>query len=281
MTADDQPGSSSEPVDDEFVVDLLASLRDSVPIPAPVAARLDQALAEARLDGLHDAPAAQSDELFRRRARRPKNWLLALGAAAAVVIAIPVGIGLMHQSSTTVTASTSADNTGAATESPGNLGNTSAELAEGPRALTLVSNTGTAYTAVALPTQVQVLVAARSAYSSRTLEGGPDQPKDLQAPGRTPSPTVIETAPMPGLASAGPLITFASDRALLAQCLGAITAGTPWSGSLVAAVDVGSYGGAPAVVVVYSDTAAPGHWHVWVINRTCTDPGRVLLSQTV
>lgn len=282
MTADDQPGASSEPADDEFVVDLLASLRDSVPIPAPVAARLDQALAEARLHDLDDTPAAQGDELGRRRERRPQNWLLALGAAAAVVVAIPVAFGVVNQSSTNVTASTSSDPTDTAAKAdPGALGITTPPLGEEARAFTLVSNTGTAYTAAELPTQVQGLVAARAAYSSGSNDG-PDQPTDRQAPGRTPSPSFIAPSPAAVVgtgASTG--ITFASDRALLAQCLDAITRGTPWFGALVAAVDVGSYGGAPAVVVVYPDTTAAGHWHVWVINKTCADPGRVLLSETV
>ena len=254
MTSDDPTASSPASPEDEYVTEMLASLRDTAPIPADVSARLDAALSRERLesdDGVRDV-----DELAQRRDSRGtgRSWLIGLGAAAALVVAIPIGVTLLHDS--TPTTAVTADS------APGVQFR--ATPSADTRAISAVTATGTAYTAGSLRSQVLTLLAERRGLTSQSAGGPVAQATDLA----TPEAAKIAVG------------TFASDASQLAQCLDALTAGTQMVGTSPQAIDAASYAGSPAVVVVY---LYPGlgpfpHWHVWVVNPTCSDPGRLLLS---
>ena len=254
MTSDDPQATSPASPEDKFVTNMLASLRDTSPIPGDVAARLDEALTRERLESSHGI--GEVDELARRRHSRGtgRSWLIGLGAAAALVIAIPAGLTLLkHSASTTfVTAVPAPEAVLGAPAAPDSL-------VSAP-----VTASGTAYTAQSLKSQVLTLVTPHRGLTTQSVGGGVDQPTDLMTPESARSAVV----------------TFASDASQLAHCLDALTAGTPLAGTSPQAIDAATYAGSPAVVVVYlyPDLGPFAHWQVWVVNPTCSDPGRLLFS---
>ena len=282
MTNDDPQATSAEPPEDDFVAQLLASLRDTAPMPAEVAARLDQALAQERLESDRRTDDQSMDELTRRREARDlgrgRRWLVGIGAAAALLVAIPVGVALLNQGATTVVGTTASEPKSEVARSA------DASYVGAP-----VTASGTAYSAQSLSTQVAALMARRVVSDLMEGTSGTGEPPMTmnqtgpvpQSAQTTSAGSTPPSATATGMAPAEAGGTFAADATRLTQCLESLTRGTNWSGSTPQAIDVGRYAGSPAVVVVYAEPAGSPRWHVWVVNASCASPGRVLFSGAI
>lgn len=198
-------------------------------LPADVAARLDAVLAAEA--ARPRAVATGTVPMPRRTGRRAGTLLAALAGAAAVVVAASVGVGLQSGGSGG-TATDIAAGGGEALRSPA-----AAPAEAGFDAPLRVLVSGTAYQAERLASQV-----------SATLgEGG--------------RPTAVPTA--------GPADrsgTLAESRARLSGCLEELTGR---GAAEVTVIDLASYEGRPAAVVVVSEPPSPTSRTIWVVGREC------------
>lgn len=100
---------------DDVSVMLLDAAADSAALPASVAADLDTALdraqaeREAGISVLADRRESDAAHSFAATRQRPSRWILVGAAAAAAVIAVPVGLGILDNASTGDADSSSAD----------------------------------------------------------------------------------------------------------------------------------------------------------------------------
>ena len=249
-----------------FVSGLLGSLRrDDPPMPDDVIRRLDAVLAEERRTGApvlgviaggagddaSGAPASLPDNVSvlptaaERRGPSSRSFRLLGGLAAAAVLVVGGATVL---------------NGGGRTDTSGGAGN--------PAALSMVQDSGTAYSQDSLPSLAEGLVAKAA---PRTAEGAPESPQpapssETTATDSTAEPAVTQTAS----AAAGPVTT---ERALL--CTAEISDGTVATPLLV---DQGTYNGRDAEIYVLPSVDEPGSYDVIVVAAGCTTGQSELLA---
>jgi len=273
----DTPGPDATPEQDADVRALLGALRDAdVPMPDDVWTRLAAVIAEEQRTALASggpAAAASSDDdamvpglapvtvlpSAEERAARPSRSALrwVLGAAAAVVV-VGGAYGVMHGVTGSTGISTSA---GAASTAP--------EAASG--AGTVVTASGTAYTTAGLQSQARALVAStvgRSAAFGQKdqvtpVPGTATQPLPTTSPSGVGAPSTRNGATL----SADRLAALMPRDAALTRCIDELS-GVP--GTRPVAIDVGTYNGKPALVVVLPSTDDPASLDVLVVPVNCT-----------
>jgi len=289
----DTPGPEPTPEQDAEVRSLLAFLRDEpVEMPLEVELRLYAVLAEERRTaatgaGAPAVPVEASDGERRsgapalapvtvlpaRRDRRgPSTRVLQVvgGLAAAAVVVIGVVTVLGNHPAGSFSASSAAGGSSAANAapSPGDAGATGTRL----------TASGTGYTKAALQTQVAGLVAAartsvQGAAAAGTPGAAPTPAGTLAQPqvaGTTARVASLTPAPAPAPAS-----TFVLRNALAslqapgaaAACVARLTGG---DGSTALAIDVGTYAGKPALVVVIPTAGHPASLDVFVVTPDCS-----------
>lgn len=224
----------------------LLSTLPSIPMPADVAARVEEAIANADASPLASTVVPIGP---RRRWWRSPAVAGAVAVAAVAVLVAALVVGRLEHSNNTPSSAAN----GAAVTQP----NADAQLAE--TAAIKEWATGTDYTSATIPALVP-----------RLLTGTP--PATLPATGSDLAPTLSGAASGAATAapSTGPAITFEQMRATrsaVAEC-GHILAGD--STTVPLAVDFARYKGGTAVVVVLP---APGHASqvdVFVLQHSCS-----------
>ena len=272
----DTPGPDATPEQDADVRALLGALRDAdVPMPADVWTRLSAVIAEeqrtagatgsaagiatddtdgsALVPGM--APVTVLPTAEERQARTSGTTLRWLAGAAAAVVIVGGAYGVVRG----LAASSSAVSTaGAASTAPENAAS----------AGTVVTASGTAYTSAGLPAQAKALVA--SSVGQPTAVDQKDQ--------ITPEPGAASGAPTgtrgPTSAYAASLAAQMPRDAALTQCIDELS-GAP--GTKPLALDVGTYDGKPALVVVLPSTDDPASLDVIVVPVDCSSSDFVQL----
>ncbi len=293
----DTPGPEATPEQDAFARSMLGLLRaDDIPIPDDLVARLGAALALERhpvaepassgvsalgaawagqpdADDDHDpddatAPArlatvtvlpAGAAGSRRGPSLRALQIVGGVAAAALVVvggIVVVGGLGLRGGSS-----STSASSAAPAAAA----GERSADAVNGTPPRTVLSASGTNYTAATLEQQAGALAAAAKAYSGTEASVTPEslQGTDQVVPGAvTPTATPPTSRPLGPTTGAVPF-TAQTVTACVRQLTGV-------DGVTALAVDRGTYEGKPVDVVVLPTPGDPSTLDVWVIKPGCT-----------
>ncbi len=255
------------------------------PVPAPVVARLDAALAaeRQRVPALQGASARVGHRRRGWSGSRAPQWL----AAAATVTMLVVG-GTFVVRGLEVSGMDAATSGGTAESAPEPAAGTggaakagpesAAERAPGPPTLRQqrlgeevpVLASGRRYVTSALPTQVAALLRDADSVAARTKPDMNAQSNDqLDSPGaagdnNSPRPFVFAAdADLGGrLGELGPL--FAAPR--LAGCLGALPDA---AGRRPLAVDLADYAGAPAALIVLEVPADRSLTEAYVVGPDC------------
>ncbi|HET7901497.1 MAG TPA: hypothetical protein VFL59_09940 [Candidatus Nanopelagicales bacterium] len=255
----DTAGPFATPAQDADVRALLGTLRaEDVPMPDDVVRRINAAVVAERVAStLPDSPAALVDEsdaatdhgsvtvLPSPEERRGPSYgglkrILAIAAAAVVVLAGGAAIrsvGLLAGGGSSTSGGASA--VPEAADAGGSTGNGTSSLTSGK-----VTDSGTAYAVTSLKTQAQALVQ-----------------------GRTPAPV---TAPVPSGSVRSSAAYAAPVGTVLDRC---VTALTGRSGVTPLAVDSGTLGGQPALVLVLPTDGDAQSLDVWVVAPGCGTGG--------
>lgn len=205
-------------------------------------------------------------EARRRRSWRPGMGLVAGAAGVALVGAIVVPI-LNNSGSSDLSGgdgSVAAD------------GGAPAETASVPPVAYVASRTGTDYQPEALERQAISLVASRSAFTATATlppeESTQPSPEDTAAPSGTPSPTPSGTP----VDSATPdvVLKLTAGPAAAQACLESYLDAP---GIMPLAIDIGTWDGRPAAVIVLPDEGDPTAANVYVIDPDCAGPEDPLL----
>jgi hypothetical protein len=280
----DTPGPDATPEQDADVRALLAALRDAdVPMPDDVWTRLAAVIAEeqrtALASGAPAAAAAPDDDAVvpglapvtvlptaEERAARPSRSALrwVLGAAAAFVV-VGGAYGVMHGITGSTGISTSAGAASTAPEAASDAG-------------TVVTTSGTAYTTSGLQSQARALVAStvgRSAAFGQKDQSTPVPPAATQVPGTATQPLPTASPSDVGAPATRSGATLTAERlaalmprdAALTRCIDELS-GVP--GTRPVAIDVGTFNGKPALVVVLPSTDDPASLDVIVVPVNCT-----------
>lgn len=215
-------------------------------LPADIAARLEAALAAAAVPSLPERRAASASRFASTRA-----WILATAAAAVLVVA--GGVGLVALRDGTGPAAGSAGVAGAAADraaakaAGGAEGGLGAATREAPPQSTVGAAAGSAsgrdYTAATLPPQV---------------------PAILQGSASSPGPTAPVTD---GVAGA---LARLREPAALAACVTQLTGSTAVS---PLALDYARFEGQPALIVIFAAVDDPGSVDVSVVGPGCGTTG--------
>jgi hypothetical protein len=283
-----------DPADSAFVTGLLAGLPEAR-MPDDVAARLDAALAD--LPPVTGTAAATTvvplaERRDRRAARRNARATRIAGLAAAFVVLAGVGavtVGALKNSSggsAGGAAVAGADRSSAAAVTHSGTTYTDASIQTSvPRlvstGLPTVSPTP-AYASSGSPTATASSPSFSSSPSTTEKAGGSSTPPSTASPSTSPPNTEFpgpqSTASAPA-ASQVPLSQLFTSDSTLQPCLQAVEDGlTQFVTPL--AMDVGTYDGVPALVVVLPSTIDPEHaYDVFVVGATCgTDQEAHLLT---
>ncbi len=257
MTDRNTPADPSDPErsddlsssDDAFVRDLLGHL-EPVTMPPDVVARLNAALVAVAADpDAFPADTLTSDLSFDRAqagtipqsatgdtvvplaSRRRRMDLRYVSVAAAAVLVLGGGWAILHQRTHNDTVASTASG------------------AVSPAAAVVVKQSGTAYHATSLPTQVRSLV-------SGTPTAGTASAPATSSVGTSPN-TAGSSTPVPTGSAAvdAALTSLLGDQDALNACFAAVLDGADPSVKPIAA-DAGTYEGKPALVIVLPGTKA-------------------------
>jgi hypothetical protein len=284
----DTPGPEATPEQDADVRALLGALREAeVRMPDDVWARVHAVIAEeqrvAARTGLPAATLAATEgsstdedgsvvpglapvtvlptaeERAARAARPALRWML--GAAAAVVV-LGGGYAVLQgvSGSSQVATSAGAASVPAPERAP-----------EGP---TVMLRTGTAYTTAGLQSQARALVASAAAGQPVSTDDkatpqpvATDDPQASPVPPSTSGTTYVgATAEEARSAAVAKAVALVPKNAAFTACIDDLS-GTP--GTKPVAVDVGTYDGKPALVVVLPSTDDPASLDVIVVPADC------------
>jgi hypothetical protein len=278
MSESDDDVEALTPEEEQAVSALLASL-PAEPMPPEVLARIEEALArEPALIG-SAAPVLPSLETARQR-RNLHGPLLFRVAASVVGVAVAFGVGLIivesggpgSSAGTSAAGAPSvpaaADSTARAASGSTAAGSTAASASASNEFGIRVLRTGRTYDAANLATQAIPLIAgvpfqtlapaaASTAASSAAVANGPG--KKSAVPSRTGLPATSAPHPI----SAGQLV---DSPTLLAACVSELA---DRDGRSAIAVDIGSWAGAPAVIVVLPPAAGTSDLEVFAVRPSC------------
>jgi hypothetical protein len=242
-----------------------ATLAELPPVTMPDAVweRLSAAVAaEPVLTPEGAATVVPLGEARQRRSWRPGMGLVAGAAGVALVGAIVVP--MLNSSSS----SDLAGGDGSVTAD----GGAPAESASVPPVAYVASRTGTDYQPEALERQATSLVASRSAFTATATlppeaSSKPNPEDTAPAPSGTPSATPSGTP----LDSATPdvVLKLTAGPAAAQACLESYLDAP---GIMPLAIDIGTWDGEPAAVIVLPNDADPTAADVWVIDPDCTGP---------
>jgi len=222
------------------------------PAPGPGGGRPAGRATTAAGPGGSRRPAGRPDGTA-RAGRLPRRWATSGLAAAGVLVVVLGGLGLLR--SPAYDGATGAGGPVEATSADAQGSGFSAERTTPDRALAQlgarrVTHSGTDYTAGTLPAAATERVATGYGTSVPGPAAGPD---DARA--GTPDAALARLTAPPALAA----------------CLDAVAREHPRAAVAVELVDFARYEGAPALVVVFTDTVA-ARW-VWVTGPACGVPG--------
>lgn len=203
----------------------------------------------------------------RSDARRPGRFLVAAGAAAAAVVgAVAVGVGILHLgtggSAGTAAIGDAGGATSAAAAAEGAAGGAAAATGGGGLRY---ERSGIDYTSAALDRQVRALVTQASAAPA----GPPRSTATARTAAQAPAASDASGAGAGGarsmqLAAPDPTATDVSNPAALAGCLTALKT----SMDRLVTVDLATYEHREAAVLVLRATG--GGYEVFVVERTCS-----------
>jgi len=251
---------------------LLTAYADPGPMPADVADRLDAALAQARADGaaaVDDgsepegaAEPAAAATVVPAAAPRPAGGLpwhsKVLQVAAVVVLLAALGgvavSGILHGSG-----SDGGSSAGSAAGAQDQRSSASSAGA-GPVTHTALSASGTAYTISNLGTAAQRLANGEKAAA----EVSSPAPPTASGPAVRPSPAFGDALPADQLA-------LTSSPVALDACVKRLTGGSVRP----IAVDVGTWAGSPATIIVLPGEDDPSMLDVFAVRASCP-PGSFL-----
>jgi hypothetical protein len=243
----------------------LASL-PPVPMPAERAAALDAALAGlAEVDGrpVDQPPAPPPDTVVpldaarQRRAGWSTRVVTAAASVAGVLLVSAVGYSLLSSGSGDAGGALEADGSGERGATP----LTDQVVAE---------QSGRAYRKATLDQQVNTLLVSHDTPLTSTPT---PTPTDGQV-SPTPEPYVTATVSSSPTTFRAAIVDPAVLRTCLVDYLG-LTDTAPL------AVDVGTFNGTPAAVVVIPDTSDPAQAWVYVVDPNCSGPDATLLYWAV
>jgi hypothetical protein len=240
--------------DDAYVSALLADLPD-VPMPPDVRARLDAAMA-----GLATAEpvlpptvGATVVPLSSAPSSRWRNPRVLQAAAGLVLVAAAVFVGIKVTGSNGSAASPA-----------------SAGAATSPDALALTS-TGTAYTTASLAADIQELVAHKLSPAAGGATSGSINAPSLtsgsppySAGGSTPAAGGTDSS---RAADQAKVAAIAASATSLAPCIAAIEDGMTYVNPY--AIDVGTFNGKAALLVVLPSPQDPKSYDVFVVGSRC------------
>jgi hypothetical protein len=242
-----------------------ATLAELPPVTMPDAVweRLSAAVAaEPVLTPEGAATVIPIGEVRRRRSWRPGMGLVAGAAGVALIGAIVVPI--LNSSSSSDLSGGDGSVTAADRGAP-------AESGTVPPVAYVASRTGTDYQPEALERQATSLVASRSAFTATatlppetSTEPSPeDTATPSDAPPATPSGTPLDSA------SANVLLKLTAGPAAAQACLESYLDAP---GIMPLAIDIGTWDGKPAAVIVLPNEFDPTAADVFVIDPDCTGP---------
>ncbi len=272
---DSGPEATAEQSD--FAVTLLTTLRlgDSA-IPDDVARRLDAVLAQERSArtalgvgvavgvavgagvGAGDFTGTGTVLPLHGRRRISIRGLTALAGVAAAVILVGGVLGLNHGSLIST-----------------NDAGTVAAVASG-QAMSVPSSSGTAYTLIGIDQQVRTLLDSRGKDAVTPAAPAPDQAAPAETSQVPPSPVSapVITGGSDSLSStAAPLVQAHDDN--LTGCLTQLTGA---GGITPLAVDLATFDGTPALIVVVPTTGDSSTADVWVVRPQCSATKADVLS---
>jgi anti-sigma factor RsiW len=258
----------------------------TVPMPASVAARIDVALAEAaearaaaglsadgrspsdrEQTGKHLVRPAADESIGGRRAGpvpRRRRWLPVLGGALAT-IAIVLGTLAVLPRLTSSHGGGSQVATAGGAEATGTAGGSKAEVSPGPNAAAngydsaasaRVVSSGRAYTAYTLSAGVRDLLAEQDTANS--LAAAPQQ-GGIGASPASPAPSDSRSA------NSGGQFTQLTRQAALTACIQSLVK----NDVVPIVVDLATYGGKPAAIIVLPDPADSSSAIVYVVGPGC------------
>ncbi|HEY5032756.1 MAG TPA: hypothetical protein VIJ54_09800 [Actinomycetes bacterium] len=244
--------------DDAYVSALLADLPE-VPMPLDVRARLDAALADLATAEpvVRPTVGATVVPLSSAPSSRWRNPRVLQAAAGLVLVAAAVFVGIKVTGSNGSAASP-----------------TSAGAASSSEALAL-TRSGTAYTTASLSADVQKLVAHKLPPAAGGTTSGsiaapsvPSGSPQYSAGGPTPEATTPTGALDSSKAAADAKVAaIAANATSLAPCIAAIEDGMAYVNPY--AIDVGTFNGQAALLVVLPSAQDPASYDVFVVGSTC------------
>lgn len=193
----------------------------------------------------------------RRRSRRPGMGVVAGAAGIALLGAIVVPMVF----------STSAQDTSGGDGSITADGGARAESDQVPAVAYVASTTGTDYEVEELERQVTTLVARRSAFTATATL--PPEPSTSPSPAETAAPTDVATSPMASGSIPADVLRVDGPQAAQA-CLESYLGVT---GIAPLAIDIGTWDGERAAVIVLPAEDDPSLAEVWVLDPDCSGPG--------
>lgn len=238
------------------VTTTLADLPD-VAMPDDVWSRLSAALeAEPVVTPAGAATVVPLDQ--RRRSRRPGMGVVAGAAGIALLGAIVVPWVF----------STSASDTSGGDGSITADGGARAESDQIPAVAYVASTTGTDYEVEELERQVTTLVARRSAFTATATL--PPEPSTSPTPADTTAPTDVASSPMASSSASAGLLRVSDGPQAAQACLESYLGVT---GIVPLAIDIGTWDGESAAVIVLPAEDDPSLAEVWVLDPDCAGPG--------
>lgn len=192
----------------------------------------------------------------RRRSRRPGMGVVAGAAGIALIGAIVVPMVF----------STSSQNTAGGDGSVTADGGARAESDRVPAVAYVASTTGTDYEVDELEQQVTTLVSRRSAFTATATP--PPEPTSSPTPADTAAPTEVTTSPLASGSVAADALRVDGPQAAQA-CLESYLG---VAGIVPLAIDIGTWDGERAAVVVLPAEDDPSLAEVWVLDPDCAGP---------
>jgi hypothetical protein len=255
----------------QALADVTGSLGSLPPVPMPAdrAATLDAALAA--LAGSAAPPADQPpapqppdtvvplDAARRRRAGWSTRVVTAAASVAGVLLVSAVGYSLLSSGS---------GDAGGALEADGTANGGATPLTD----QVVAEQSGRAYRKATLDQQVNTLLVSHSTPLTSTPTPSPTATDSDASP--TPEPYVTATVSSSPTTFRAAIVDPAVLRTCLVDYLG-LTDTAPL------AVDVGTFNGAPAAVVVIPDASDPAQAWVYVVDPNCSGPDATLLYWAV
>jgi hypothetical protein len=263
--ADDVSFVELTPGEEQAISALLASL-PAEPMPPEVFARIEAALAaEPPLPGTGQDVLPSLDAARRRRARGSGPLLFRVAASVvALAAAVTLGVALVHSgNSSSGGASTAADASGtngnALAGGVATRSTAASSAASGPAAGVRISRTGRTYSADNLTQDAADLV------EGITVTSGSEATPPVAAPEASPSgETVVPSKSDATRAYSAEKV--ATTPSLLDACVREIT---DHDGRKALAVDVGTWAGHPALVIVLPPIAGTSDLSASVVKPTC------------